>query len=87
MKLTAQQRFNLALDERRETYTAVNEFVTASQANYGSYAYAAGSLTIMVDELIAQLPRAQRAQYRQRLFDMAQQQKNEHLVKVMKEPQ
>ena len=85
MSKSAQQKFNEYLAECRETSDAVSEFMRASNENYGSYSYAAGSLETIVKDLISELPKARRAELRERFYRMAQQQKNEALFKQMKE--
>jgi hypothetical protein len=84
MPKTAQQKFNEYLDECRETTDSINEFVNASNENYGGYAYAAGSLTMILAEAIGELPKARRADFRNRLYAQAQKQKNEVLAKMIK---
>lgn len=85
MRKTAQQKFNEYLDECRETAQAVNEFINRSHENCQGYAYATGALSTIVQEIIAQLPKAKRAEYRQRFLDLAQGQKNEFLIKKIRE--
>lgn len=82
---SAQQKFNEYLDECRETSDAVNQFVESSYDNYKSYGHAAGALITIVCDLIADLPKAKRAEMRQRLYNLAQKQKNELLAKTIKE--
>jgi len=85
MPKTAQDKFDEYLAECRETTDAVNEFINSSHENYGSYAYATGALQCIVTEVIGELPRARRAAYRERLYKLAQQQKNETLARALKE--
>jgi hypothetical protein len=85
MPKSAQEKFNEFLDECRETSDAVREFVDMSYDNHKSYGHAAGALTTIVQDLIAELPRAKRAAMRDRLYGMAQKQKNELLLKSIKE--
>jgi hypothetical protein len=83
---TAQEKFNEYLDECRETNDAVNEFVKASYDNNDrNYGYATGYLESVVKDLIGQLPKAKRAEIRNRFYSMAQKQKNELLAKTIKE--
>jgi len=85
MAKSAQQKFNEYLDECRETNDAINEFVNASYENNDrNYGYAAGYLESMIKEVITQLPKAKRAEIRKRFSDMAQKQRNEHLLKSIK---
>ena len=85
MPKTAQDKFDEYLAECRETTDAVNEFIDSSYKNYGSYAYTAGALQSIVTDLISELPRARRVSYRERLYRLAQQQKNETLARALKE--
>ena len=85
MPKTAQDKFDEYLAECRETTDAVNEFIDSSRENYGSYTYAAGALSTMLQDVIGQLPRARRAAYRERLYRLAQQQKNETLARALRE--
>jgi len=85
MAKSAQDKFNEYLDECRETSDAVREFVNVSADNYKGYAYAAGALQIIVSDLIAELPKARRAELREQFYRMAQKQKNELLLKTVKE--
>jgi len=86
MARSAQDKFNEYLSESRETNDAINEFVKASYENNGrSYSYSAGYLESMIKEIVSELPKARRAEIRNRFYDMAQKQKNELLVKTIKE--
>lgn len=87
MPKSAQQKFNEYLDECRETNDAVNQFVNASFENYKNYAYAAGSLATIVNDLIRELPKAKRAEMRDRFYSMADKQKHEFLIKTIKADQ
>lgn len=82
---SAQQKFNEYLDECRETSDAVNQFINFSADNYKGYAYAAGALSTVLQDVIAELPKARRAEIRERLYRMAQDQKNELLAKTIKD--
>lgn len=84
MTKNSQQRFNEYLAECRETADAVNEFVNTSYENYTGYAHAAGALSVILNETISELPRAKREAMRARLYNLAQHQKNEILVKKLK---
>ncbi len=84
MAKSAQERFNAYLAEYAETTDAVNEMVNASVANYKSYAHATGVLSTMLQDAISQLPRAQRADMRERLYRVAQDQKNDLVFKTVK---
>jgi hypothetical protein len=85
MAKSAAQKFDEYLNECRETSSAINEFTKASLDNYGNYAYAAGYLESMIKDLIIQLPKAKRAEIRNRFLALAQTQKNELLLKTIKE--
>ena len=85
MAKSAAQKFDEYLNECRETSSAINEFTKASFDNYGNYAYAAGYLESMIKDLIIQLPKAKRAEIRNRFLALAQTQKNELLLKTIKE--
>jgi hypothetical protein len=85
MAKSAAQKFDEYLNECRETSSAINEFTKASLDNYGNYAYAAGYLESIIKDLITQLPKAKRAEVRNRFLALAQTQKNELLLKTIKE--
>jgi len=86
MAKSAQSKFDEYLNECRETNDAINEFVKASYDNNGqTYSYAAGYLESMIKDLITYLPKAKRAEIRNRFYDLAQKQKNELLLKTIKE--
>jgi hypothetical protein len=85
MAKSAQQRFNEYLDESRETRDAIREMVDTSYDLNKSYGYAAGYLQTLVGDLIAELPKARRAELRNQLYAQAQKQKNELLSKTIKE--
>ena len=85
MAKSAAQKWDEYLAECRETSDAVSEFVKAAHDNYGNYAYAAGYLESMIKDLIGQLPKDKREGLRNRFYTMAQAQKNEQLMKTIKE--
>lgn len=85
MPKSAQQKFAEYLDESRETMDAVNEVVNRSNEFYDGYAFAAGYLGMMLKEVIMDLPKAKRAELRDRLFAKAQEIKNQQLAKTIKE--
>lgn len=86
MPKSAQQKFNEYLDECRETRDAINEVEKTSRENHdGSYAYSCGVFSMMLGDVISELPKARRAELRDRLYRLAQQQKNELLTKMIKE--
>lgn len=84
MAKSAQEKFNEYLNESAETTDAVNEFVNSSYENYQGYAHAAGALSVILQNTIAKLPRAKRAEIRGQLYGLAQEQKNQILVKKLK---
>ena len=71
--------------EYHETQDAVDEMVKASRGLFGDYAYSAGYLQALTAELIMQLPKAKRADYRDQLHRQAQDHKNQVLAKALKE--
>ena len=85
MPKSAQQKFNEYLDESRTTRNAINEVESASRDNCdGSYAYACGYFSALLGDVIAELPKARRAEIREQLLRTAQNQKNELLSKQIK---
>jgi hypothetical protein len=85
MTKSAQQKFNEYLAECRETRDAINEVERASRENCdGSYAFACGVFSMMLGDVISELPKAKRAEMREQLYRIAQKQKNEYLAKVIK---
>ena len=86
MAKSAQQRFNEYLDECQETRDAINELERAARENHeGSYAYACGVYSVLLADVISELPKKRRAEIREQLYRTAQKQKNELLTKVIKE--
>lgn len=86
MPKSAQQKFSEYLDECRETRDAINEVEKASRENCdGSYAFACGVFSMMLGDVISELPKARRAELREQLFRIAQKQKNELLARTIKE--
>lgn len=71
--------------EYHETQDVVGEFIKISRALYGDYGYSAGYLQALTAELIAQLPKAKRAYYRDQLGRVVQDHKNQILAKALKE--
>ncbi len=83
---SAQDKFNEYLDECRQTRDAINELEQAARENNnGSYAYACGVYSVLLGDIIAELPKARRAEIREQLLRTAQRQKNEHLTKMIKD--
>lgn len=87
MAKSAQDKFNEYLDESRETRDAINEVERNSRDNYGDYAFACGVFSMMLARTIGELPKAKRAEFRNELYGIAQKQKNEMLMKTIKEAQ
>ncbi len=86
MAKSAQDKFNEYLAECRETRDAINELEKASRENHaGSYAYSCGVFSMLLGDVIAELPKARRAEIRDQLLRTAQKQKNELLAKVISE--
>lgn len=84
MAKSAQDKFNQYLAECRETRDAINEVEKASRENYdGSYAFACGVFSMMLGDVISELPKARRAEIREQLYRTAQKQKNEQLMKAI----
>lgn len=85
MPKSAQEKFNEYLEECRETRDAINELEKASRENHdGSYAYACGVYSVVLAEVISELPKKRRAEIREQLLRSAQKQKNELLAKTIK---
>jgi hypothetical protein len=86
MPKSAQDKFSEYLAECRETRDAINEVEKASRENCeGSYAFACGVFSSILGDVISELPKARRAELRDRLYSIAQKQKNELLAKTIKE--
>lgn len=71
MPKSAQQKMNEFLDESRETRDALNEFITHTHEHFGSYSFTAGYLSTLLGDVIAELPRARRAELRNQLYRKA----------------
>jgi hypothetical protein len=86
MPKSAQDKFNEYLAECRETRDAINSVETASRENCdGSYAFACGVFSMMLGDVISELPKSRRAELREQLYRIAQKQKNELLAKKIKD--
>lgn len=81
MAKSAQAKFNEYMDECRETSYSINELVDRSKEATDSYAYAAGFLGSVLQEAIAELPKARRADFRNRLLRQAQKFRDEMVDK------
>lgn len=85
MAKSAQAKFDEYLAQCRETTDVVNAFIDAARENYdGSYAYATGAMSVMMRELIDELPRAKRQGWIEQLRSSTQRQRNELLMKQIK---
>jgi hypothetical protein len=85
MAKSAQQKWNEYLDESRETMAAINEVSNRTNELYEGYAFAAGFLGMTLADAIAELPKAKRAEFRERLLKQADKARNEFLLKAIKE--
>ena len=83
MARSAQDKFNEFLAESRETSQAVSELTSASFEFYGNYAYATGFLESMIKDVIAELPKARRAEVRRQFQQRAQSIRNQMLVDTL----
>jgi len=81
----ARQTFDQYLAEFRETQQAINAMSDSTHKLYGDYAYAAGYFGSMIADLVAQLPKAKRAEVRAQLLKTADKHQQEFLLKAMKE--
>jgi hypothetical protein len=71
MAKSAQARFNEYLDECRSTQTSLTQLVDSSRERFGDYGYAVGFLQSFLAETIAELPKARREDFRNRLIRQA----------------
>lgn len=85
MAKTFDQRFQEQVAERRETADAIREFTDQSHALYGSYSYTAGALGVILEDAIAELPRARRSQMRERLYRLATEISRQRVADRLKE--
>ena len=85
MPKSAQQRFNEYLAECQANTDAVNELVNQSFDRHRNYAHAAGVLCVILQEAMQGLPRARRAEIRERLYKVALDQKRAYLVDTLKQ--
>jgi hypothetical protein len=81
----ARQTFDQYLAEFRETQQAVNSMTDSTHKLYGDYAYVAGYYGSMIADLVAQLPKAKRAEVRAQLLKSAEKFQSEFLLKTIKE--
>lgn len=85
MAKSAQEKFNEYLDECRETSDAVQQVTDRTNERYQGYAYAAGCLGMILTDAIGELPRARRAEFRDRLLKIAEKARNEFLLQQIKD--
>jgi hypothetical protein len=87
MAKSAQQKFNEYLDEREATRQAVGAFEKAVHEKYdgSGYAYIAGYFMMQMLEAVAHLPKAKRAEFRERFQREAKKFEQENLMKMIKE--
>lgn len=86
MPKSAQQKFNEYLDECQQSHNVINELSNRTNDLYGGYAYAAGFLGMTLADAISELPKAKRAEFRERILKAAEKARNEYLLKIIKEP-
>ena len=67
MRKSAAEKMQDFLDESRETRASINELVTNTYKHFGSYSFTAGYLSTLLGDVIAELPRARRAELRAQL--------------------
>lgn len=79
MAKSAQEKFNEYLSEYAETTDAVNQLIDNSM----SYAWSAGALSTLLQDAISNLPRAKRAEFRDRIYSLAQKQKNQKVINTL----
>ena len=85
MAKSAQDKFNEYLAESRETHNAINELSNRTNELYDGYAFAAGFLGMTLADAIGELPKAKRAEFRERILKAADKARNEYLLKTIKE--
>ena len=87
MPKSAQQKFNEYLEERQETRDALNAFEKAVQGRYDNngYAYIAGYLMMQIGDVVAELPKARRAEFRENFLREAKKFEQETLLRKIKD--
>lgn len=70
--MSARDRLNAMITESAQTREVLNAFVKATQEKTEAYSYAAGYLQSLAAELIMELPKAKREEYRAQLERAAQ---------------
>lgn len=71
MPKSAQEKMQNFLDESRETRDAINEFVSNTYEHFGSYSFTAGYMSTLLGDVIAELPKARRAELRAQILRKA----------------
>ena len=87
MPKSAQQKFNEYLEECAETGNALTAFERAVQDKYDNhgYAYIAGYMMMQFREAVSELPKARRAEIRERFLREAKRFEQENLLNKIKE--
>ena len=63
--------YQTLLNESGETYHSIREFTNQAIKNGEGYPYVAGVLAVMLEDAIFLLPKAKRAEFRERMYRMA----------------
>jgi hypothetical protein len=71
MPKSAQEKMQNFLDESRETRDAINKFVSNTYEHFGSYSFTAGYMCTLLGDVIAELPKARRAELRAQILRKA----------------
>ena len=87
MPKSAQQKFNEYLDECHQTSDAVSALEKAVQEKYDNhgYAYLAGYFMMQFKDVVSELPKAKRAEVRERILREATRFEQENLINKIKE--
>lgn len=87
MPKSAQQKWSEYLDECAETSDALSAFERAVQDKYDNqgYAYIAGYFMVQFREAVMELPKARRAEIRERFLREARKFEQENLLRKIKE--
>lgn len=85
MAKSAQQKWNEYLDESRDTMNSINELTNRTNERYEGYAFAAGALGMILADAIGELPKARRAEFRDRILKIAEKARNEYLMNTIKD--
>ena len=81
------KNFSVYLEECQKTTDALNAFERAVQTKYDNngYPYIAGYMMMQYREVVAELPKARRAEIQARFLREAQKFEQEHLLQTIKE--